>query len=40
MRKNHSFDYLYHIDANFVHVLSHGFIADGKNGYCENFELG
>ena len=40
MRKNHSFDYLYHIDVNFVHVLSHGFIADGKNGYCENFELG
>lgn len=39
MRKNHSFDYLYHFDVNLVHVLSHGFIADGKNWYCENFSF-
>ena len=32
MRQNHSFDYQFNFDINLVHVFSHGFIADGKNG--------
>ncbi len=38
MRKNHSNNYLYIVSVNPVHVWSQGFIADGKNGYCENLD--
>lgn len=36
MRKNHSNYYVNNISVNPVHVWPLGFIADGKNGYCEN----
>lgn len=36
MYQNHSNYYLYIVSVNPVHVWSQGFIADGKNGYCEN----
>lgn len=39
MRKNHSNNYLYIVSVNPVYVWSQGFIADGKNRYCENFKL-
>ncbi len=39
MFKSHSNNYLYIVSVNPVHVWSQGFIADGKNRYCENFKL-
>ena len=36
MQKYISLHYLHNYDVNLVHVISHGFIADGENGYCEN----
>lgn len=36
MFMNHSINYLNNYSVNPVHVWSLGFIADGKNGYCEN----
>lgn len=39
MQKNISFNILHNYDVNLVHVISHGFIADGENRYCENFKF-
>lgn len=38
MYQNHSINYINNIYVNPVHVWSQGFIADGKNGYCENLD--
>ena len=39
MYRNHSINYFNNISVNPVHVWLQGFIADGKNRYCENFKL-
>lgn len=38
MHRNHSTYYFNNNLVNPVHVWSQGFIADGKNGYCENLD--
>ncbi len=39
MQKNISFILLHTYFVNPVHVYSLGFIADGKNRYCENLKF-